>query len=79
MAEEWVSGESGQQLLENNPGVDDTMVESLKRKLEEERTREEEVEERQEDRENEEPTKKKMMVEQVIFIKVFFLIQSIKL
>ena len=49
-------------------GVDGNMVETLKRKLEEERVKEEEEEvvAEAEDRENEEPVKKKIMVEQVI-------------
>ena len=57
-----MSGETGQ-LLENNQGLEDTMVETLKRKLEEERGKQE-GQEQQEDRENEEPATKKMMVEQ---------------
>ena len=51
-------------------GVDGNMVETLKRKLEEERVKEEEEEvvAEKEDRENEEPVKKKIMVEQVILM-----------
>lgn len=48
MADEWTSGETDQQLLENNQGVDGRMVETLKRKVDTARTLREEFEEEDE-------------------------------